>query len=211
VTEFSADELADLVRRAKRQIRQRMRAVRSAHPKAVLATKTAKIVEAVRVLPDFERARAVALFWPMADRNEVDLRALDAHARASGKAVFYPFMEPDGDAFRTGLRSSRSADELIDRGQGFAEPDPSEPAADRGSVDLVIVPALAVAVNGHRLGYGRGFYDATLPDFCPPARSLVVAFDFQLLAELPVYESDVACDIIVTDQRSIDVGRLPAP
>jgi 5-formyltetrahydrofolate cyclo-ligase len=68
----------------------------------------------------------------------------------------------------------------------------------------LIVPALAVASDGHRLGYGSGFYDATLPDFCPPGRALVVAFDFQLLGELPVTSGDVASQCIVTDRRVLE-------
>jgi 5-formyltetrahydrofolate cyclo-ligase len=208
VTEFSSEELSELLRRAKRQIRQRMRALRSAHPSAVLAQRSAKIVERVRSLPVFASARSVALFWPMLERGEVDLRLLDALARADGKHVYYPFMDPDGDAIRTGFRITKSPDELVDRGQRFAEPDPSQPAAERGVVELVVVPALAVAVDGQRLGYGRGFYDATLPDHRPPARALVVAYDFQLLGELPKYDSDVACDVVVTDARTIDVAAL---
>ena len=51
--------------------------------------------------------------------------------------------------------------------------------------DVVVVPALAVAADGHRVGYGIGFYDATLPDVCPPAAAVMVAFGFQLLAEVP--------------------------
>jgi 5-formyltetrahydrofolate cyclo-ligase len=70
------------------------------------------------------------------------------------------------------------------------------------------VPALAVSSAGHRLGYGVGFDDATLPDFCPPAASLIVAFDFQLLAELPTLDHDFACDLVVTDARTLAVSRL---
>jgi 5-formyltetrahydrofolate cyclo-ligase len=200
----------DLTRRAKRQIRERMRALRSAHPASVLAARSAKIVERVRVLPDFARARSVALFWPMPDRAEVDLRLLDALARADGKRVHYPFLEPKADGFVTGLRATHSASDLVDRGQKFAEPDPTQPAAARGEVDLVLVPALAVATDGHRLGYGRGFYDATLPDFCPPASSIAVAFDFQLLGELPTYATDVPCDLVITDERTLDVRASKA-
>ena len=42
-------------------------------------------------------------------------------------------------------------------------------------------------------------------DFCPPAKALVVAFDFQLLGELPVTAGDVASQFIVTDRRSLEV------
>jgi len=42
-----------------------------------------------------------------------------------------------------------------------------------------------------------------LPDFRPPACAVVVAFDFQLLAELPVEPHDVACDIVVSEARTV--------
>jgi 5-formyltetrahydrofolate cyclo-ligase len=40
-----------------------------------------------------------------------------------------------------------------------------------------------------------------LPRFSPPATSIVVAFDFQLVVELPVEAHDVACDLVVTDRE----------
>ena len=66
------------------------------------------------------------------------------------------------------------------------------------------MPALQVDDRGHRIGYGAGFYDRTLPRFAPPARAVVVAFDFQLIPEVPVTEGDVALDIVVTDERVIE-------
>jgi 5-formyltetrahydrofolate cyclo-ligase len=50
-----------------------------------------------------------------------------------------------------------------------------------------------------------GFYDVTLPDVSPPAASIIVAYDFQLLGELPELEHDVACDYVVTDRRTLSV------
>ncbi|MGC4070760.1 MAG: 5-formyltetrahydrofolate cyclo-ligase [Polyangiaceae bacterium] len=84
-------------------------------------------------------------------------------------------------------------------GRSFAEPAPTAPRVDRGEVDVVIVPALAVTLDGLRLGYGSGFYDVTLPDVCPPARSIVVAYDFQRLVEIPTEPHDRRCDFVVTD------------
>ena len=46
----------------------------------------------------------------------------------------------------------------------------------------------------------------TLPDLAPPACTVVVAFDFQFLAELPIVEHDVPVQIIVTDQRVVRPG-----
>lgn len=198
--------LAEVTERAKRQIRTRMRSLRTAHPAAALAQRSARVVERLLGLPELVRARSVASFWPMAEKQELDLRALDAKLRELGKRVYYPGLAGgNGAPLRTALRLTGSDAELAVRGGRFAEPLPEAPEAGRGDVDLIVVPALAVAANGHRVGYGAGFYDSLLPDFRPPALAVVVAFDFQLLAELPTLAHDVPCDAVVTDARTLVV------
>ncbi len=112
---------------------------------------------------------------------------------------------PKEGGFSTGFRQVASVTELAERGQRFFEPPPEAPAAARGEIDLLVVPALAASADGHRLGYGSGFYDATLPDFCPPASAVVVVFHFQLLGELPVTDNDVASNVVVTDRRVLEI------
>jgi 5-formyltetrahydrofolate cyclo-ligase len=203
---FDPKLVSELSVRAKQQLRQRARALRRAHSAVVLGERSARIVERVQALPAFQNAGKIALFWPLLERGEVDLRTLDEKARAQGKAIYYPFVERTGQRARTGFRLTHSCTELEVRGERFAEPPETAEEAKRGDIDLVIVPALAVAGTGHRLGYGMGFYDATLPDVCPPARALVVAYGFELLAELPTEPHDFACELVVTDERSLEVG-----
>jgi 5-formyltetrahydrofolate cyclo-ligase len=197
----------ELAARAKDQLRSRMKALRRAHPSAALAERSARIVARVAELPEFASARGVALFWPMVEQKEVDLGALDALARAAGKRVYYPgFRRAADDRLHTDLRLTSAPSELAPGEERFLEPPAGAPSAARGDVDLVLVPALAAALSGHRLGFGRGFYDALLPDFRPPACAVIVAFDFQLLAELPTQAHDVACDVVVSENRSVRVG-----
>jgi 5-formyltetrahydrofolate cyclo-ligase len=197
--EFDEDALRAIRVRAKRQVRQRMRSLRAAIPPAALAARSAKIVEHVVGLAAFGRARALALFWPVERLREVDLRLADARARELGKRVYYPCLIADGERLTPGFREVIDTATLSEQGRGFAEPPDDAPVAEPGRIDLVVVPALAVSVSRHRLGYGSGFYDAVLPLFCPPAFSVVVAYSFQLLGELPVDEHDVVCDSVVTD------------
>ena len=201
---FDSETLADLKYRAKKQLRMRMRGLRAAYPEGVLAQASERIVASVLALPQFSAARGVGLFWPMLERREVDVRPLASAALAAEKRVYFPFMEPTASGFRTGFAQVRDVSELAERGQRFFEPSTTAPRAERGQIELLIVPALAASADGHRLGYGSGFYDATLPDFCPPARALVVVFDFQLLGELPVTGADVASQLIVTDRRTLE-------
>ncbi|MEO8900128.1 MAG: 5-formyltetrahydrofolate cyclo-ligase [Polyangiaceae bacterium] len=202
---FDAETLADLKFRAKKQLRTRMRGLRGAYPEAVLAHASERIVQRVRELPQYQAAAGVGLFWPMADRREVDVRPLAEAALGANKRLYFPYLTPKPGGFSTGFRQVLSVSELAERGQRFFEPPPETPSAERGELDLLIVPALAAAADGHRLGYGSGFYDATLPDFCPPALALVVVFDFQLLGELPATDQDVASQLVVTDKRLLEV------
>ena len=197
--ELDPDLVAQVSGRAKRAIRARMRALRQALPAAARGARSERICEHVLASAEYVSARSIALFAPQA--LEVDVSRLDAHARVSKKLVYYPFMDPTESGFTTGFRRVDTPAELTDRGRKFLEPPPGLPRAERGDIDLVIVPALAVAPTGHRLGYGSGYYDATLPDVCPPGVALAVVFEFQLLAELPVTDNDVPVQIVVTDQR----------
>jgi 5-formyltetrahydrofolate cyclo-ligase len=198
---FEAAEVTALTEAAKQELRKRMRALRTAHPQAALGARNRNLVTRALALPLFESASSVALFFPMLERKEVDLRGLDAEARRRGMRVYYPYLERRGEALSSGLKLTASLDELTEQGGRFHEPPTDAPVAARGDVDLLFVPALAVATSGHRLGYGAGFYDSLLPDFRPPGSAVVVSYDFQLLAELPTLPHDVACDGVLTDAR----------
>ena len=197
--------LAETISRAKKQIRKRMRALRSGHGEGALSKRSARIVERLGTLQPLIEARSVALFWPMLNQGEVDLRPLDAALRQAGKRIYYPFMSPsEGGRISTGFALTHSVDELVPSTRSFLQPKNPSPTPS-GDIDLVLVPALAADPRGHRIGYGAGFYDATLGDACPPARAWIVVYHFQLLAELPVETHDRDCDGIVTDEAIVVV------
>lgn len=186
-----------LLLRAKAELRKRMRALRNTIPKAALADRSARIVERVRELPEWRAATRIGLFFPIEARNEVDVRPLKALALAEGKAVGYPAIDPATHVMT--LRRAR-ADELAERGLGFAEPpEAAEELPAEGL--LVVTPALALDADGNRLGYGRGYYDRLLARMAPPAVAVAVAYDFQLLAEVPTTDADTKVALVVTDAR----------
>jgi 5-formyltetrahydrofolate cyclo-ligase len=90
--------------------------------------------------------------------------------------------------------------ELEEKGHGFAEPPDGAPEPE--SIDALVVPALAVDPTGHRIGYGAGYYDRALPRH-PSAKAIAVAYDWQLVAEVPATPGDVKVGWVVTDVRTI--------
>jgi 5-formyltetrahydrofolate cyclo-ligase len=193
---IEAEEL--LRRRVKAEIRKRMRALRASTPLTACAERSARIVCALEEMEVVRAARAVALFWPIEARHEVDLRALDASLRSRGVRVAYPAIEEGREAL---VMRFALTGELEERGHGFHEPPAGTAEARPGELDVIVAPALAVDPAGHRIGYGAGWYDRTLPFFTPPAASIAVAFDYQLVAEVAATPEDVPVHWVVTDAR----------
>lgn len=69
---------------------------------------------------------------------------------------------------------------------------------DPSTIDLIIVPAVALDAQGNRLGRGKGFYDRLLRDL--RAATIGVGYDFQLIADgIPVEPHDAPLDLIITE------------
>jgi 5-formyltetrahydrofolate cyclo-ligase len=205
---FDSDEVASLRKQAKKALRKQLATLRHSLPERAAAERSARVVARLATHPFLQATQGVALYAAMSERREVDLSSLHDLLHARGARIYYPFMDPEVEVgssttaqgqYTTGFRLWQSGDVLEKRGQYFVEPDPSRPIAKRGDVDVIIVPALGVTVDGYRLGFGAGFYDATLPDLCPPAKTICVGYDFQLLIELPIEPHDFRCDAVITD------------
>ncbi len=91
---------------------------------------------------------------------------------------------------------------LITNRYDILEPDPVEAQVSIGALDWILVPGLAADERGHRIGYGRGFYDRLLPEH-PEATRAFLGYDFQLVAEVPNTEGDTPVDWVITDARTI--------
>lgn len=188
--------------KVKAELRKRMRGVRKTAPLEACQERSAKIVAALEALPEVAAARSVALFWPIEARHEVDLRALDTRLRARGARVAYPAIDAETDEMT--FRFVPDVTQMEELGYGFMEPPPDAPNA--AELDVVIVPAIAVDPTGHRIGYGAGYYDRTLPRYAPPAVSIAVIYDWQLVAEVPFTPTDVRVAKVVTDTRVLDAS-----
>lgn len=187
-----------LALRAKAELRKRMRSVRNALPERAVVERSSRITE--RLLPKLSGASSVALFWPIENKKEVDLRQLDEQLRVKGVRLAYPRLE---ETSPMSFRAVADPQELSEQGHGFLEP--CADAAVVSQLDFVVAPALALDPSGRRLGYGRGYYDEALRPMTG-TRFVGVAFDFQLLVDLPETDGDVRMHEIVTDVREFVIA-----
>lgn len=70
---------------------------------------------------------------------------------------------------------------------------------DPDEIELIVVPAMAYDRQGHRLGRGKGFYDRLLAS--TKATKVGIAYEFQLVDEIPTEPHDVNMDIVIVPGR----------
>jgi 5-formyltetrahydrofolate cyclo-ligase len=186
--------------RAKQELRVRMRSVRRVLPQTACVARSQAICEQLRELSPF--ALASTLIAYAAYRKEADPAPLLREAERLGKTVGLVRVEEDGGL---GLHRYRTGDPLADNAFGIAEPSSLAARIEHAEVELVIVPVLAIDPRGYRIGYGHGYYDRLLPRL-GRAFKVAIAYDFQLLAEMPNTDGDVPVDCIVTDKRTLLVS-----
>ena len=78
---------------------------------------------------------------------------------------------------------------------GIPEPIADGPVADDPQA-LVLMPGMAFDPQGHRIGYGGGFYDKFLAAE-PGHPTVALCYDFQMLPQLQTQEHDIPVDAVL--------------
>jgi 5-formyltetrahydrofolate cyclo-ligase len=195
------DQIRTMGLTLKAEVRNSMLRTRSMTPRESREAMSRSLAKHLFGLEVWQSARSVALFHSIASKGEIDTAPLDEAARAEGKRVAYPRLDGDSPLLEDQTMSFRWVDDvalLAGKGRGFREP-PAE-AEVATEIDLIVVPGLAFDPSGYRIGYGAGLYDRALPAF-PRSITVGIAFDFQVVMELPHQPHDVAVSLVVTDKR----------
>ncbi len=175
----------------KSEVRKKIRELKRAVPLEEKLRRSEGIMRQVETLPAFQQARTVLLYWSMAD--EVQTHAF-VEKWYKDKVLLLPCV--DGDDLR--LRQYTGSECMV-AGEQFGIGEPTGPEfTDLDSVELIMVPGVAFDRQCNRMGRGRGFYDRLLKS-TPRALKVGVAFDFQLLDEIPVEAFDVKMDAVITE------------
>jgi 5-formyltetrahydrofolate cyclo-ligase len=144
-------------------------------------------------------ARTVALFWPVGTEPDTLLLAMacDYHEIIVGL--------PCAGAPGTPLvfRRWRRGQPTVEGVMRIPEPARSLPEVQP---DLIFTPLTAFDRRGYRLGYGGGYYDATLARIraARPVPTVGVGFSCQEIARVPEQDHDQPLDFILTETELID-------
>jgi 5-formyltetrahydrofolate cyclo-ligase len=151
--------------------------------------------------PPYLMCHAVALYSPI--QNEVETGEIRDHALATGKSVFFPRMGRQ-DQHTLELVEVRSTSELSMGRFGILEPTGETRLALRDQEKLVVfVPGIAFDQRGNRLGRGKAWYDKLI-NVLGRVTVAALAYDFQIVDEVPADEWDQRVHYIITERRVID-------
>lgn len=147
-------------------------------------------------LAEFKRAEFVMFY--VADENEVQTHSMIAEAQKIGKKILVPkILMREKRIIASVLENIE--EELSPGPYGIKQPKskytreiPSE------KIDLAVVPGLAFDKAGHRLGRGGGYYDKFLAGLPEDAARIGLAFDFQLLDDLPFLSHDISVTKVIS-------------
>ena len=181
------------------KLRNEYLAIRNRLSKADFISSSYKIIDNLKALleSDFKGANIILCFYPYA--SEPELLALYSFLLSTGKQLYFPKCQPERQLiFKQVLNLS---DDFEKGFKAIMEPKDCLPTLENFDADIVVItPGLVFDINFNRIGYGMGYYDRFFAKHIN-LKKLAVAFDFQLLEEIPTSKHDIKVDYIVTDKR----------
>ena len=173
----------------KKELRKKIRDQKRAMSVEEIEARSAKLAELFLNSQAYRDAKTVYGYLPY--NQEVRTVPMLEQALRDGKRVAVP--KCYGDEMRFIYMEDLS---LVEKGYaGIPEPVADGPVAEDETA-LVLMPGMAFDPQGHRIGYGGGFYDKFLAAE-PNHPTLALCYSFQMLPHLETEEFDIPVDTVL--------------
>ena len=199
MTEERITEKQEEIREAKKLLRRRMREQMRSLPADYVRTAGADIQEQVLSSAGYREAERIFLFISMP--KETPTEGLLRQALADGKKVYVPKCS----AKKMQAVRIRDPEHLYPGMLGILEPSDCSETVTAEELDLILVPCLAAAPDGRRLGHGGGYYDRFLEGCTENA--VCLCFRRMICDEIPMDQYDVPMPCVITERETADPGR----
>jgi 5-formyltetrahydrofolate cyclo-ligase len=173
----------------KKELRRSIRERKRAMTEEEIVTRSAALGKAFADSEFYRNAETIYGYLPY--NQEVRTVPMLEQALRDGKKVAVPKVIGDEMVFIYLTDMSQ-----VEKGYaGIPEPIANEPVA-QDETALVLMPGLAFDQEGHRIGYGGGFYDRFLEKE-PKHPTLALCYAFQMLPHLETEEHDIPVDCVL--------------
>ena len=173
----------------KQELRRMIREKKRAMTDAEINQKSEALGRLFRETEAYRNAKTIYGYLPY--NQEVRTVAMLEQALKDGKKIAVP--KCYGDEMKFIMMDDLT---LVEKGYAnIPEPIADEPVAD-DTTALVLMPGLAFDPQGHRCGYGGGFYDKFLAAE-PNHPTLALCYEFQMFPVLETEEHDIPVDYVL--------------
>ena len=182
---------------SKRHLRQALRDRRDRVAQETREIDSQQIIH--KILSMREVLAAETLFVYVSFRSEVQTHGLLNQLLQLEKQVCVPFVDANDQMQAVPFVCW---DDMQPDHFGVLVPKRSTPT--NKIIETSIVPGLGFTTRGARLGYGKGYYDRFLA-IQGSCTKIGVAFDCQIVEQMPTESFDCAMDYVVTEKRTLTI------
>ncbi len=191
----------DDIKEKKREIRNGIIEKIGKYGEKERAEKMEVLKERLFSFANFQEAKIV--FLPSARDNEMDVKGIIRQSLSMNKIVVLPLFQTTKKDMIL-MKIDNPEMELIQGPFGNMEPDPQKcKVVPIDSIDIAVIPGIAFDEKGGRLGTGKGYFDQFIPRLPITARKVSLAFEDQMIQQVPMESHDKYIDIIITEKRVI--------
>ena len=149
---------------------------------------------------EFAQAKSVLIYYPI--QNEISPLPLIEASQKAGKTIAFPVCDNSNHSLV--FKKANEITDLSKTSFGLYEPQECNETIEIDESTICIVPALVFSKDGHRLGYGKGYYDKFLNSFI--GKTIGLSYSALLLENLPNEEHDIPLDIIITESEVLYIA-----
>jgi 5-formyltetrahydrofolate cyclo-ligase len=189
------------IQKAKVELRKQIRGALQKISPAARNAMSAQVRDRLKEQAIWKNAGSVLFFAPLP--GELDAWPLLEDALADKKIAALPRFDSASHGYAA-CRVQNLRSEIVTGQFGIREPGAKCVEIPLNRLDLVLVPGVGFDLQGRRLGRGRGFYDRLLADV--DGIKCGIAFDEQVVDEIPVGPQDVRLNFILTPARCVEIA-----
>jgi len=163
--------------------------------------KSNKIVNKLIKFDKYQQSKKIMLY--IATKTEVQTQKIIESAQKDYKNIYIPVIFPKKHDLEPSLVYDFNKELTLGELGVYQPKEDFFRIIPPTELDLVIIPGVAFSLRGDRLGRGGGYYDRFLKKLTKKTVVIALAFEMQIVEEIPLEDNDVPVNYIITENRII--------
>lgn len=185
----------------KKELRKKILNIRNNMSEEDVINKSSLIINKLTDMDEYKDSNTIFIY--MSFKNEVATAELIKKMFSENKRVVIPYTDTKNIVLIPSELKSMEEDLTLSH-FGYYEPvyEKLKPV-ELEEFDLIIVPGVVFDRHLNRIGFGKGYYDRILCGKRRGVKAIALAYDFQVLEEIPAESHDIKMDMILTEKCNI--------